>query len=739
MALDLGELHIRYKADKAGLRSELGESEREAERSGNRMASSFAAAAVKMARTIGSGFGKVAAEGAAAGMGFLSKQLGNLSTGVTNLATDWKNWVPLIATATVALYASVPAAQLLGGALGALPALATGGLAAAATLAIGFQGVSEAFKKAGSSGGSFVDRARQLVLAERRLTDANREALAAQVGLNRARAQAADRIRDLTINLASAQEDQADAADAVREAREELDAANASGNPDRIEDAERAYRRAMLAVQDVTNRVTDLDEEQAEAARTGVEGSDEVQGALERQRQAVEAVSDAHYELKRAQAPTGGGAADEAIKLASSAMSAIRTLRKLKDDWDLIRISVQERLFSGADKEIQALWDTWEPTLESKLGSMATMFNGLFKVWSETSRKPEFVKNIATGWASVEKMIDRVGKAILGPGLEAFGRLSAAAGPVLDAIGDGIGGIVEDFALWIKESEESGALKEFFTDTADFFGQVISVGGSVASIIGSILDIIRQSNGDSTDFANKNFAKGMEELAAWFDNPENQAKMVEVFGKVEEFVKWVKNDAIPAIIEWGKKFKEWSDKLQGWGDKASEFKTKVTGAFDAVTSAVTGMPDKIANAARGMWDGLKNSFRTALAAIITAWNAFELRMPETTFLGQKIGGFALSTPNIDVPMLADGGLVKPTPGGRLVGVAEAGQAEIVSPVPQMRQVFAEELARMAASQSTIVIEIPIDLGDDVTRKMRYELSLHDRKVRRLVDAGAGSY
>ena len=52
-------------------------------------------------------------------------------------------------------------------------------------------------------------------------------------------------------------------------------------------------------------------------------------------------------------------------------------------------------------------------------------------------------------------------------------------------------------------------------------------------------------------------------------------------------------------------------------------------------------------------------------------------------------GFGISIPKI--PMLAAGGLVLPQPGGTQVTVAEAGQAEIVSPLPAMQQAMTAAL------------------------------------------------
>ena len=85
-----------------------------------------------------------------------------------------------------------------------------------------------------------------------------------------------------------------------------------------------------------------------------------------------------------------------------------------------------------------------------------------------------------------------------------------------------------------------------------------------------------------------------------------------------------------------------------------------------------------------MWDGIKTSFKSALNFIIGKWNdlSFSLKLPSSIFgisLGALAGkGFTLDTPNI--PELARGGVVSPTPGGMLAIIGEAGRRERVEPL-----------------------------------------------------------
>lgn len=768
MSLDLGELNITYKLDKDGLKRDLNDAEGEVKASGTRQGRAMVANALTWAKGIVSGWtaagmqagsafwhaagarlasargpigaaaaalGNAAAQGASQGFNLLTGGVRMLMGALGRLNIDTSTAIKIFLIFHGILLLLVPAAQLLGGVLGAIPALVTGGIAAVATLGLGMIGLSDAFKKTAASGGSVVDRAHQVMLAERRLADATRESLAAQTALNKARAQAADRLRDLQTSVTAARLDEADAVDAVKKAERDLERAREGGNEDQITAAERALERANNHLAAARARYEDLTEEQAEAAAKGVEGSDEVTAALDRQRRATEGISDATYDLRRAQQSTSGGAAAEVTKIAVSAQLAVNAIKGLKGEFDGLRLDIQEKLFAGTDIEIKSLWDSWLPTLRARLGSMATMFNGQFKEWAKTSRKPEFIANIAAGWEGVEALIDRVGKAVAGPGLEAFGKLSRAARPMLDAIGDVLGGVVEDFATWIDEAEKSGDLQKFFENAGVFFKQVSSITGSTLSIIGSIISILAGGSEKGRETAMEGFVVTMDKLAAWFDDPANQEKIQSWFLKLEEWIFWIVETGIPTVKKWIDKIDEWATRIDGWIQKVRDFERGVVGAIDSVTSAVTGMPGRITAATSGMWDGIKNSFKGALNYVIDKWNALEF--PSMSIAGVTITA-PLRTPNI--PPLASGGLVRATPGGRVVNVAEAGQDEIVSPVSQMRQIVAEELARVHAEGGSgpRVIEIPIYIGDEVVRVVRYELTEHDRKANRAATAGAGT-
>ncbi len=119
-------------------------------------------------------------------------------------------------------------------------------------------------------------------------------------------------------------------------------------------------------------------------------------------------------------------------------------------------------------------------------------------------------------------------------------------------------------------------------------------------------------------------------------------------------------------------------KVRDWGVQAVIWLVKKWVSF---VDYIRAIPKKISSALSRMWDGLKSGFRAAINWVISRWNGLSFTIPSVTILGKTLGGGTLSTPNI--PMLADGGVVPATPGGRLVVMGEGGEDEVAAPVSKL--------------------------------------------------------
>jgi hypothetical protein len=526
---------------------------------------------------------------------------GSALTGVVSRATSS---ITGLVTSLVALGGgaalAVPSVYALGGALGSLPALIAGAAAGFGALSLGLFGVADAFKQTASGGGGVARSALQLLTAERAVTRAVRDAAEAQEALNRARQTAARRIRDLTRDVAGAKLDEEAAVLAVREAEAELNKARAGGNQNGIARADLAYRQAVQTLAEVQDRVKDLTVEQTDATRKGVEGSDEVRDALRRQEEATWRVQEAQMALREAQKPpAGGGVAAEVTKLAPAAERFVAAVKSLKPAFEQLRLSVQQKLFTGLDVTIKRLATAWFPQLTKTLGSYATTFNGLLRQAGRSLTQRSFIDNISAGAESARKALQRVGRAVAGPLVDAFGRLARAAGPFVERLGDEVGQLLEDFSAWIAQADKTGALEGFFTRASDILSDLFDMGRDIASIFGSIMSILFGEQ-DVTNSPWQSLKETLDGLAAWFKDPENQQKVKNFLAEVKKFL----TEDLPAAIRTAKGVIDtvdgWIDTVEQWRQRIVSWRDAVVGAFSRVRDGVTGAVGAAARAAASL-------------------------------------------------------------------------------------------------------------------------------------------
>ncbi|WP_431881579.1 hypothetical protein [Micromonospora chalcea] len=561
------------------------------------------------------------------GIGSILSTLASGASTVTGAASSMLSSISGLVVALIGLGAaaslSVSGVYLLGGALGSLPGIIAGAAAAIATLQIGFMGISDAFKDVGGSGGgagvNLAAQARQVAQAtrgvesaQRSLARAQREVVEAQKAVTRAREEEVERLDDLNRSVKRARLDEEEAVLRVRDAERELEEARRTGLPEEIQRADLAYRQAVLGLEDAKDATADLTAEQAKSAKVGVEGSDQVQDALKRQRDAIEGVTAAQEQLLSAQealqaaqekpAGGGGGAAQEFIKLAPAAQDFVNKIKSLKPAFEDLRLSVQQRLFAGLGDTVKRLATVWFPQLKKTLGSYADTFNGLAKRAANSLSQKSFIDNISAGAESARKALSRIGDAVSGPLIDAFGRLSRAAGPFIERLGDEFGKLIEDFSAWIADLDKTGKLDNFFERAGEIFGDLIDMGRDIASIFGSVMKILFGEE-DTTNSPWEGAKKSLDALAAWFKDPENQQKIRDFIAEIGESIKKLR-DTIQQV-------QGWVDKVQGWIDKIGGWKQALSTAWQSIKDAAQQKWDEIVL----FFANLPERFATALTEL----------------------------------------------------------------------------------------------------------------------------
>jgi phage-related protein len=163
--------------------------------------------------------------------------------------------------------------------------------------------------------------------------------------------------------------------------------------------------------------------------------------------------------------------------------------------------------------------------------------------------------------------------------------------------------------------------------------------------------------------------------------------------------------------------------LQSGLTTLSAFLTPFAEGFKSVWRDISGFVKGTINGILGFIQGMVNGVVDGVNAVIGALNSIKVTIPSWVPL---FGGnsFSLNLPRlnrINIPRLAEGGIVMPQPGGVLANLAEAGRPEAVIPL--------ERLGNLGGTQNTYNINVNAGMGangTEIGRKIVDEIIRYER-------------
>jgi hypothetical protein len=639
-----------------------------------------------------------------------------------------------VATAVVGMFALAPAISLVGGLAAGAIGILFGLGSAIATLGVGLGGVSDAWsaygKSAGGGGGASkaageqaYQAARRIEQAEDAVTRAKRAAVKASQDVTRAREEERERIEDLTLALRGQQYAQQDAADELKAAEDKLAREKVYGNSHSVSAAQAEVDRAKYRYDYETERLKDLEADKAKADKNGVEGSDQVKSALERERDAAEAVTDAMESLadaKRKVETASGGAgggidqfAEAMSKLSPNAQSFVRTLIRLKEGFADVKRQVQDRLFDGLDKSLERLATNWGPKLVPILGGMADALNRVAKTIAEAFGDEDFINNVQKASKAFEGFLDYLGDAAADI-IDAFGRIAGASGPILETLGWIIADIADSFADWIEQADKTGDLESFMETAARYLREIYDIGKLAFEIMGEIIEILFPASDSASTGLLAGVKATLEDVKEWLGDPKNKQSIRDFFAKFDEFFTKLTEEWIPDLQEFGRNVKEMAGSFNSVIKKFKEVK----GWLD---NGLPGAFGRLATKGKNIFDGVKEGFRAGINWIIGKWNSLQFSLPSINVFGQEIGGQSFGTPNMDY--FASGGVSS----GRPAIMNEHGPEAVRLPTGSMVYSAGDSARMMGGGRQEIGLNVKIDrttergLVDVLFGMLRFEI------------------
>jgi hypothetical protein len=475
------------------------------------------------------------------------------------------------AMATAAVYAVAlgSSAAAAAGAVALMPAAVVSAAAAiGAAKAVTF-GLADAWTATGqaatSGGGKAASTAKAVATAQREvrtatqaLADAQRTAMDAQTALTRARQDETERLEDLSRSVTESRMDEEDAVAAVAQAERDLAAARRTGKAIDIGEADRAYRRSLLTLDSVRDRVGDLAKEQEDGAKKGVEGSDQVQAALRSQQDAQRQVSDAAERLALAEAAVGeaaqkaasGGinpAAAALAKLSPNGRAVVLTLRDLAGAWEGAARFGQQKTFAGVSGDLRNLSSTYLPMTTTWLGRMGNSFNTAIRQSLGLATTKNTVKDVGGILNNTALSSDKLARAIR-PVVNGILQFVAVGASFLPGLSGDVGDLATKFERWAIASRQSGQMQEWIGKGVHLLKDFAAIAGNVVMSVVSIFKA-GDDNGGTVD----GLVRGSAAMRKWVESAQGQEKIKGVFQTLHDVMSGL-GQIIPVVLGHQKDF-----------------------------------------------------------------------------------------------------------------------------------------------------------------------------------------
>lgn len=438
------------------------------------------------------------------------------------------------------------------GAAAAIPAaLAAGAATVGAFRAVTF-GLGAAWKATGqqaTGGGGAVagaaDRSAQAARAVRSateaLTDARRDEYQATQAVNRARTEEKERLEDLGRSLSGARLDEEAATRAVAKAAQDLAVARAGGSNYDIEEADLAYRQAQQTLADTKDRVGDLSKEQADGARKGVEGSDAVQDALARQRdaqrataRAAEALADAQREVGQTAAGAVGGGIDPAAaalaKLSPNGRAVVLMLRQLAPAWQGAARAGQQATFANVAGDLQRLSGVYLPMATRWLSRMGGSFNTAIRQSLGLLQTKDTVRDVGIFTGNTAAATDRLARAVK-PVINGLLQWVTLGSTFLPGFAGGTLTIAQRFEQWSIKMRESGRAAGWIRNGIATLRQF----GAIARDVTMSVVALFRAGGDGGSTLTT-LQTGAAAMRRWLESADGQAKVQQVMATLRNIL-----------------------------------------------------------------------------------------------------------------------------------------------------------------------------------------------------------
>lgn len=535
--------------------------------------------------------------------------MGTLTT-VTMLASA----VPAAVTAVSALSQVL---MQLGGAASILPGALGAAAASLGTFSLGISGMSDAFDALKAywteTPAEAATASRRMVQAQNQLGQAVREEATAQREVASARREATNDLRNLNNELRGSVLNEAQAILDLQKARDRL----AQGGFANITEEAQAKLDVVKAEDNIINvreRNVQLQQKANEEAAKGVEGSDKVQSALERQLRATEQAAHAMEMMASTQATSSFGKLQQELdQLTPSARNFMEVILGMRGPFEDLRNMVQETMFQGLGPQLQNFLNQIMPVIGPGMQQIAQQINGTIGAVFDSlgsEQGQSIISRILGGTAETQKAL----AGLVDPVVRGLGTLMAAGTEHLPQLVELITRLADRFAVFIEQADKSGALDKFMDEGIEALGNIAEIGINAMKIISDL------SNAFEGDLLGT-IVELTDKLHEFLSSTEGQQKL-------KDFIK----EAGDLWNDWKPILEDLPGIFSSVSDAAVNVLNAILPILNGITSAMERMPG-LTTAIIGGWLGAKvlvgvGSPLVALGSLISGMVSNAAKLPE---------------------------------------------------------------------------------------------------------------
>jgi hypothetical protein len=303
--------------------------------------------------------------------------------------------------------------------------------------------------------------------------------------------------------------------------------------------------------------------------------------------------------LKTAFDPAKAKQFDAAMKkLAPSARDFVKEVQKLHPAFHQLQQDVQQVFFNQLEGTLTKTARTLLPTLHRGLVSLSVdlgkVGSNLITAFGSGRSKADIAQIFINAHNAIKPFIPALAH-VAG----AFLTIAAAAGPLVTSLSTGFAGLLSQFAAFINQAADSGALASFFNDALVILHQLSGFLGNVFDLVTAIISALQASGGQALGFLSSLVA----ELAAFFASAQGKEALVSIFTLLNTALSTLQQVLTPLLPALGQLITAFSTGL-------SAALVKVTPGLVAISDFLAKHPDLI-QAAVTAW----MAYRAALVAV----------------------------------------------------------------------------------------------------------------------------